>query len=77
MEAKFELSDKRMKNDWHHSRWNVFTTAGYTSFDHKWRNFGRAECRTRWRETQKVQSNWLRRVTRMSKKRMPKVMLNY
>jgi len=36
----------------------ICRTAGFTLFDHKkeWRNSGRAESRTSWRETEKIQS---------------------
>ena len=66
-----------MKNDWHHSRWNVFRTGGIHNFWAQKRSFWRAESRTRWRETQKVQSNRLPRVTIMNKKRMPRGTLNF
>jgi hypothetical protein len=72
IEAKFYPSWKRIKNSWRQSRWN-FSEVVHTFWPQReWRNFGRVESRTSWRETKKINTIWLRHITRMNNKRMPK-----
>jgi len=56
------------------------STEVYTVFDHKkeWRNFGRVESGTSWRETKKIQTKLATtcNVARMDTNIMPVVMLN-
>jgi hypothetical protein len=56
MEAKLKPLEKRIKN-WHNSKWNFLDEQPDTTFwpQKKWRNFGRAESRTNWRVTKKIQ----------------------
>jgi len=49
--------EKKTKNDWHQSIWNFSEQQPGTTFwpQNEWRNFGRVESRTSWRETKKKQ----------------------
>ena len=69
---------KTIKKNWQESRSNFLHEEPVHPFwpQREWRNFGSSESRTSWREANKIQSNWLRHVTRMNNNRMPKIMLN-
>ena len=57
MEAKFWPLEERIKNDWHQSRLNTSEEEPVHIFwpRKEWRNFVRAESRTIWLETKKMQ----------------------
>ena len=57
MEVKFGPSEKRIKSDWHQSRWSLSAEQPVHTIwpQKKWKHFGRVESTTSLRETKKIQ----------------------
>ena len=80
MEAKFRSLYKRIKNDWHQSRWNFSEEQRDAHFDHKRTEVILEEFKVESVEEKprRYESSWLRRVKIMnSNNRMTKTMLKY